>query len=42
MKRSVTPMKVKFSGIVIRYSARHGVIHCGECEGPEPETELLA
>jgi len=32
----------EISGIVIRYSGRHGVIHCGEREGAEPETEPLA
>jgi hypothetical protein len=30
------------SGIVIRQLDRHGVIHCGERQRVEPETELLA
>jgi hypothetical protein len=28
-------------GIVIRYGEREGVIHCGEREGVEPETQPL-
>lgn len=28
-------------GIVVRHCGREGVIHCGEGEGPEPETQPL-
>lgn len=28
-------------GIVVRLGGREGVIHCGEGEGPEPETQPL-
>jgi hypothetical protein len=31
----------EISGIVVRHGVRQGVIHCGEREGAEPETEPL-
>ena len=32
----------EISGIVIQYLGQSGVIHCGDREAAEPETELLA